>query len=284
MKVLTLGGTSVSGKSFARCLAALRPDAAVVDLRRSDVEGTAQSLARIEEIQERLRHAISEHSPTHIINFLGSISNDFAADLRANVQIPQSLLHATAKAAPSASVVLIGSAAEYGSIEDSSRPVEETHPLCPTSAYGVTKAMQSYLIPFYAKHHKLNVKLARTFNILAPGLSSKLFVGRVYEQIAEIRKGSREVIEVGPLLDERDYISADLACRDYLRILLHGSAGEVYNVCSGDPISMERLLARILEQEGLLKVEVVRLSSIPRSGVPRIFGSRAKVDRLKSIE
>jgi nucleoside-diphosphate-sugar epimerase len=280
MKIVTLGGTSVSGQSFTKYVTSLQPDWNVEDITRSEIEGCAPTLASIDEIGIRLFEALQERQPSHIINFLGSISNDFSTCFRANVQIPEALLSAAVRAVPTASIVLIGSAAEYGQIKEPSQAVTEETPLHPSSVYGVTKAMQATIVPFYASRFKLNVKLARAFNILAPGLSANLFVGKVYEQIAKIRRGELKHLEVGPLLDKRDYISADLAAGDYLRILMQGSPGQVYNVCSGFPVTMAELLQQILKEESLENVRIVIDASIPRSPVPCIFGSRQKVDAL----
>ncbi len=279
---MILGGNSVSGKNFKEFVSSRNPSSTFIDVKRSDVEGASYSSGRLPDLNEKLFEIVSSYKPTHIINFLGSVSQDFAVGLRANVEIPQALLEAAVKVAPTSSIVLIGSAAEYGQIKNPSRAVRETEPLVPVSVYGTTKAMQSLLVPLYANRFKLNVKLARTFNVLAPGLPPHLFVGRVYEQIENIRTGRQTEIRVGPLTDERDYISAHAASSDYLQILLHGAPGETYNVCSGYPITMGELLEQILSQEGLVDVGVVQDTAIARSPVPRIFGSREKVNALSA--
>ena len=47
-----------------------------------------------------------------------------------------------------ARVLLVGSAAEYGRIEEADNPVSEAHPLRPISIYGLTKVMQTTLMAY----------------------------------------------------------------------------------------------------------------------------------------
>ena len=280
MRLFLLGGSSVSGQGFSTTFREHYPKADIINLNRSELEVRGDGLSAAPVLKERLIQALKDVAPTHIVNFLGSFSNEFATDLLANVVIPHALLDAAVCSTPQASILLIGSAAEYGRIADPDDPVCESDPLAPVSVYGLTKMMQSLLVPFYAERFSLNVKLARTFNILAPNLSTRLFVGRVFQQIEEIKAGARTAIEVGSLDDERDYISLQDATRDYLRILVHGGRGEAYNVCSGKSTKMLDLLKMLLEEAGLPNVAIQRDETVSRSTVAKIFGSRQKLDSL----
>jgi GDP-4-dehydro-6-deoxy-D-mannose reductase len=283
MRLLLLGGSSVSGQGFSATVREHCPHAEIVNLNRSELEVKDAGPSAASLLKERLIQTLNEVAPTHIVNFLGSFSNEFATDLLANVVTPHALLDAAVCSTPQASIVLIGSAAEYGRIANPDNPVSESDPLAPVSVYGLTKMMQSVLVPFYTERFSLNVKLARTFNIIAPKLSTRLFVGRVFQQIEEIKAGERAAIEVGSLDDERDYISLQDATRDYLRILLHGAKGEAYNVCSGKSTRMLDLLKMLLDEAGLPNVAIKRDESVSRSMVPKIFGSRQKLDSIHPL-
>ena len=280
MRLLVLGGSSISGRGFSSSVRTRYPTAEIIDLNRSDLGtpgGLPSTAAMLKEI---IRRTLNDVRPSHIVNFLGSFSNEFGTDLLANVVIPQALIDAAVDAAPKSSILLIGSAAEYGKIQNPDLPVSELTPLAPLSVYGLTKMMQSLLVPFYATRFSLDVKLARTFNILAPNLSQRLFVGRVYSQIQEIKAGTRTCIEVGNVEDERDYISLERASEDYLKILTRGVRGEVYNVCSGESLKMLKVLEMMLSDAGISHTELKTDASIPRSAVSKIFGSREKIDAL----
>jgi GDP-4-dehydro-6-deoxy-D-mannose reductase len=281
MRFVVLGGSSVSGQQFCATVRRFHPAADVVIFNRSDLDIVTDGMA-VTALKNAFCRIFRKENPSHVINFLGSFSNEFEQDLVANVVVPQALLDAAVDSASQASILLIGSAAEYGKVANANVPVCELEPLAPVSVYGLTKMMQSLLVPFYAAHFSLDVKLARTFNILAPQLSPRLLVGRVFRQIEEIKAGSRMFIEVGALDDERDYISVERAVEDYLAVLTKGKSGEVYNVCSGQATKMIDIVQLMLADSGLLNINVKIDEASPRSSVPKIFGSRKKLDALRS--
>lgn len=284
MKLLVLGGTSASGKEFMVAFRRYFPSAPVCDVSRLELFSEFSNYSLCSSLHEVILGRVADFQPSHIINFLGSFSNDFDTDLIANVVVPRALLEAASSSAAQASIVLIGSAAEYGIPLDPISPVDESHPCRPLTVYGLTKHMQSLLACQYAtRKTPINVKLARTFNIISKELSDKLFVGKIYRQIEEIRAGKRCEITCGWLDDVRDYLPISQAVDDYIRILLYGSPGETYNVCSGNPITMRRLLTEILTQEGLLHIPIISSQSSHRSNVAKIYGSRAKLDRLPKL-
>lgn len=283
MKLLLLGGSSVTGRGFSDTVKRHHPASEIISLSRADIGVQPSSSSSLIGVKERLEETLKHLAPSHIVNFLGSFSNDFSIDLVANVVIPQAILDAVVSTAPRASILLIGSAAEYGRIEEPDLPVSESMRLAPVSVYGLTKSMQSILVPFYAQRFSVNVKLARTFNIIAQKLSPKLFVGRVSHQIEEIKAGKRTSISVGSLNEERDYISLDDATTDYLRILQHGNAGEAYNVCSGSATKMRDILNIMLAEADLSGVDVHEEVDLSRPAIPKIFGSRKKLDSLPIV-
>jgi GDP-4-dehydro-6-deoxy-D-mannose reductase len=93
--------------------------------------------------------------------------------------------------------------------------------------------------------------MARTFNLYGAGMPTKLFVGRLYEQIEAYRAGRISAIVVGNLDNQRDYVRVEVAVRAYALIMERGKAGEVYNVGSGASIRIRDLLRCILEVNGL---------------------------------
>jgi nucleoside-diphosphate-sugar epimerase len=280
MKLLVLGASSPSGRAFVEASRIVFLNDSHSAFEKRDLLSQSPKQGSGKQIVETISEKLASARPTHIVNFLGSFSNDFETDVQANVVIPQALLEAAKRVVPRASILLIGSAAEYGNPLDPLHPVHETHPCRPLSVYGVTKHMQSLLVTHYAATTDLSVKLARAFNILSPMSSERLFIGKIYRQIEEIRSGVRKAVQCGDLSDVRDYYPLEYVINDYLKILLRGETGEVYNVCSGSPITMRQLLEDILTREGLAGTPVVIDESLPRSVVPAIFGSRTKVEAL----
>ena len=91
------------------------------------------------------------------------------------------------KFAKKSRVLLVGSSAEYGNIEEGESPISELHPLNPTSIYGLTKIFQTHLMRLYVELHGLDIVMARVFNLNGKGISDKLFIGSLYKQIKDFK-------------------------------------------------------------------------------------------------
>jgi nucleoside-diphosphate-sugar epimerase len=129
-------------------------------------------------------------------------------------------------------------------------PVREDRVLRPVSVYGMTKAWQTQLAGLYAARG-VDVAVARVFNLEGPGMSERLFVGRLQKQIQEVLAGSRQVIELGPLDATRDYLSTAEAAEQLLAIAAYAPAGSIHHVASGVPVTMRALMERMLAASGL---------------------------------
>ena len=202
--------------------------------------------------------AIRGFEPQAIYHLAGSFSNEYDQDYQANVILAKQVLDAVRTESPVSRVLLLGSAAEYGAVGPGENPVAETHPLRPVSIYGLTKVFQTHLMQLYHALYGLDVVLARPFNLLGRGLSERLFVGRVYGQITELKAGKIRKILVGNLQSRRDYLPIEQAVGHYRTIMARGVAGEVYNVGAGVSVGLEALLKEILQSEGLTMADVER--------------------------
>jgi GDP-4-dehydro-6-deoxy-D-mannose reductase len=217
--------------------ASRRPDA--TDAVRLDVCDTDSIAAVMREVQ-----------PSLVLHLAASFSDDLDEARAINVDAARHLLDSAMKGAQPCRVLLVGSAAEYGAVDPRENPVREDHRLAPVSTYGLTKAWQSLLAGAYAARGA-DVVVARIFNLDGPGMSERLFIGRIERQIRELRAGGRTAIEVGALTAVRDYVAIEAAARQVLAIASDGARGEVYHVASGAPVTMQDLLARHLAQHGV---------------------------------
>lgn len=196
-----------------------------------------------------VRRLLERTRPDHLYHCAGTFANDWATDLPANVTSTGNLLAAIADLGLPTRILLIGSAAEYGHAP--AGPIPETTPLRPVSVYGLTKVLQTQLMEFAHRQRGVAVVMARTFNLLGDGISTRLFPGRVAEQIDAFKAGKTDRIRLGNLESRRDYLPVTQAVAEYERILIHGAAGEAYHVASGVPLRMRDLLERMLKAHGL---------------------------------
>jgi nucleoside-diphosphate-sugar epimerase len=221
--------------------------------------------------------------PDRIYHLAGSGSGDFERDRAVNADGTRFLCEAVRGVGLRPRVVVIGSAAEYGLVEPAENPVSEARVLRPVTVYGLTKAFQTQIAAFYAAHHAVDIVVARLFNLLAPGVSESLFIGRAERLIARYRRGEITRLEFGNLSSTRDYVDGDEAVDQLLLIADKGAPGEVYHVASGRPVTMRDLLARLL-REASIGPDVVREApeQPTRMGtdVPVIYADTSKTRAL----
>ncbi|MDF3034819.1 MAG: rmd, GDP-4-dehydro-6-deoxy-D-mannose reductase [Paucimonas sp.] len=277
--VLVTGASGALGQAVMR---RLREDAncrSVAASRSSDdVALDLCDPAQISAVIERVR-------PNLVLHLAAVFGDDFELAYAVNVEATRRLLTAVYEASPATRIVVAGSAAEYGVIRPEENPVREDRVLAPVSTYGLTKAWQTQLAGLHASRGA-NVVVARIFNLVGPGMSERLFIGRVQKQIGEVLNGYRSAIELGPLDAIRDYVSTDDAVDQLLAIAAHAEPGSVHHIASGIPVSMHELLRRLLEKSGL-DMTIVRSSnaSTNRTGydVPEIYADMTRTMKLMNL-
>lgn len=280
MKILVLGSNSTSAAAFIKYASQLKSVEIIGASRSEHTLNFGVKNFKIAFETSDLESLLKQTLPNCIVNFVGTYSNNFAVDLFANLEIPQRLFDAIVRVDKGIQVLSIGSAAEYGHVQSEDNPIAEDHILNPVSIYGLSKVMQTNLSQFYFKNHGLNVKIARTFNLLDENLTDKLFIGNLHKQIRALKLNALQKIKLGSLDDFRDYISMEDAVQDYMNIILYGEPGHIYNVCSGQKIRMRELVEQVLASRNINMDMVEENKMAYKSRVPIIFGSRKKVDLL----
>lgn len=282
MKILITGAAGCSGASLIPLLAANTAN----DLVLTDVSTVNTPSWKSCDLTDAIAvNALLEYvRPRQIYHLAGSFSNDYETDYRVNVLAAKNLFDGCLKLRLECRILLIGSAAEYGMIAEKDNPITELQLLNPVSIYGVTKAMQTQLMKYYFYVHNLDVVMARTFNLIGKNMSSRLFIGRLYEQIEKYKNGEIHKITLGNLNNMRDYLSVDDAVRSYQTIIDMGATGEIYNVGSGVPITIRELLLNVLAENGLSMdcVEISIPSVVNKLDVPDIYADIGKLRKLAS--
>lgn len=143
-------------------------------------------------------------------------------------------------------VVLASSAAVYGQAE--SIPLKETLPLSPLSPYAMSKQTNEVFADLYTRVYDLPVVALRYFNVYGPRQSPDsdyaaaipIFVRRILDGKTPVIYGDGE--------QWRDFIYVEDAVRANLLAAEHPStAGNVYNVSTGEPTSILNLLYALAE-------------------------------------
>jgi GDP-4-dehydro-6-deoxy-D-mannose reductase len=140
-------------------------------------------------------------------------------------------------------LVVACSSEEYGLIDESALPVNESCCFNPLSTYAVSKVSQDMLAYQYHKSYNMNIVRVRSFNLTGPGRSPNYALSSFAKQIADIEKGlCANTIFVGNLDVKRDFTDVRDAMKAYHQMALKAKSGTVYNVCSGKAYSLKELL------------------------------------------
>jgi len=284
-KILLTGGTGALGRAVIARMNQLGGYQVITAGRQCVNDSVAHMHCDVCN-HEQLTAVFDQAKPDVALHLAATFSGNLDEAYATNVAPAKHILDLVQYSGLNTRVILIGSAAEYGAVRVDENPIRENRVLTPVSIYGVSKAWQTQLLGLY-RRQGLNVVCARVFNLLGPGVSGRLFAGRLQNQIDEVLAGEKSMIEVGSLTAIRDYISTDEAAKQLLAIAMHGESGEIYHVASGIPVTMREILMRQLEESGLASSIVQEsngLSNHRGYDVPAIYADVTKTKQLFAAE
>src|SRR6185436_7051616 len=150
------------------------------------------------------------------------------------------------------------SSEQYGLVLPGETPIKETNPLRPLSPYAVSKVGQDYLGYQYFQSYGLKVVRTRGFNHTGPRRGQVFVTSNFCSQVAAIELGLQEpVIRVGNIEAIRDFTDVRDMVRAYWLAVTKAKPGEVYNIATGEGISIQALLDKILALSTVeVKIEV----------------------------
>ncbi len=280
MKALITGITGFVGRHLERFLK-----------DKAEVYGTSRAnrsenhIFRVDfQSETEIAELMNKLEPTHIFHLAGLSSvkdswerkTDF---IEANVMGTIHLLEAVRKTNRGIKVVTIGSSEEYGKIPPELDKVSEEMRLDPSSPYGISKSAVSMLAKLYHESYGLDITHARPFNHIGPGQRQGFVTTDFAYQIALINKGKTKTaaMRVGNLKVARDFTDVRDIAEAYYLLACSGTAGEIYNVCTGKGVYIEEIL-EILSNFSDKKIEYeVDPARLRVADVPRLVGNPEKL-------
>jgi GDP-4-dehydro-6-deoxy-D-mannose reductase len=182
-----------------------------------------------------------------------------------------------ARAAGVRRVLVVGSAEEYGLVEESRGPLTEDAPLRPFTPYGASKVAGSFLALQAFLGTGLETIRVRAFNHTGPGQLPRFVVPALAHRIALTERGGGEHIAVGNLDPVREVNDVRDIVRAYRLLVLRGTPGDVYNVCSGVGVAVREVAQRLLARaERPLELRVDPALARP-ADVPVLVGDPSKL-------
>jgi GDP-4-dehydro-6-deoxy-D-mannose reductase len=170
-----------------------------------------------------------------------SVSWERAADVwRVNAVGTVNVLEAVRDEAREARVLAVSTGEVYGL--SSGRPTPEDAPLAPVSPYAASKAAAEIACERAGRADGLDVIVVRAFSLVGPRQSDEFAVGSWTRQIVQLEGDGGGVLRVGDVSVERDLTDVRDACRA-LRLLLDPAVpAGTYNVASGQPVALSRVV------------------------------------------
>ena len=257
MRVLITGASGFVGRHLIAALASL-PDKP--DIVACTYGERASGLLDAREIPldvtdaERTLAVIQAEQPTHVMHLAGiSVISQANRDLRktwdVNTQGTLNVALAIKEGAPTCRLLFCSSAQVYGGSFRSGKPLAEDAPLDPENIYASSKAAADVLVGQMAKDGLRAIRL-RPFNHTGPGQSRELVVASFAAQIAAIECGEQEpVMKVGNLAMRREFLDVRDVVDAYVRSIERFdklSNGAVFNIASGDAVSIQAILEMLL--------------------------------------
>jgi GDP-4-dehydro-6-deoxy-D-mannose reductase len=200
----------------------------------------------------------------------GSWDDAFGA-WRANVDGTVNVLTAVRAEAPGARVLFASTGEVYGNA--SRIPTPEDERVAPVSPYAASKAAAELACGVSG----LDVVITRAANHEGPGRDERFAVGSWTRQLARLEADGGGTLLVGDLSAERDVLDVRDVCRVYRLLLDRSVPAGTYNVASGEPVAMARVL-ELLVGLARVPVSVQRDESRMRPiEIPRLAGDPSRL-------
>jgi GDP-4-dehydro-6-deoxy-D-mannose reductase len=245
MRALVTGASGFVGRHLCDHLAALDDDVVGTDraphdesvvLDILDPEGAASVLADVK--PEVVYHLAGWAD-------VGASWTHPQEALRANAEGTMNVL-AACRAAEVQRVLVVSSADVYGIVAEDDLPITEAHPLQPVSPYAASKAAADFLAVQATCGYGQEVVRVRAFNHLGPGQGEGFVASAIASRIARNELDGGDEVPVGNLAARRDFTDVRDVVRAYRLLVEQGTPGDVYNVCSGKAVAVQRLADRLL--------------------------------------
>lgn len=229
----------------------------------------------------------TETRPDAVIN-LAAISHvqqasaDPSRTWEVNLLAPVRLLHEAqaqrARGVVDPTILLVGSAEQYGRQPESAVPFGEDTPQLPLTVYGATKTAQEVAGMQAHRATGLRVVAARPFPHSGAGQEPRFVIPAMVSRAEALRaKGSTEPMLTGNLTPIRDFLHVSDVVAAYIALLQSGRPGTAYNVASGTGLSVRDVSERVLARVGLtaeLKEDPALVRAVE---VPVLVGNAARL-------
>jgi GDP-4-dehydro-6-deoxy-D-mannose reductase len=205
--------------------------ASAVDRARPDA---VVHLAAISHVPDAMRDPVRAYE----VNTLGTV--------RLLVELVR--LRGTGAAEPTA--LIVGSSEQYGRHELDAMPLAEEAQQRPLTLYAASKVAQEVAALQLFRSEGVRVVCTRSFNHSGAGQPEQFLIPALVRRALDLPE-SGGVLSIGNGDTIRDFLHVSDVVDAYLSLLETGVAGETYNVCSGEGLSVLALARLVLQRVGV---------------------------------
>lgn len=176
-------------------------------------------------------------------------------------------------------IIFASSAAVYG--EPMYLPLDENHPLNPTSLYGVSKMYAEKIGFSYYKNYGLPFTAIRIFNNY--GERQSKFV--MFDLLKKIYKKTDVLHVMGTGEQVRDYCYVLDGVQCFIKAAENDtSTGEAFNLAGGSPIKIKDLVTLLIDITGLKKNKVIYSGKSWPGDIKQLVGDTTKSKNILGFQ
>ncbi len=280
--ILVTGGIGFLGRHLVDALLALHKDVVILDNLSTALNATAPPGAtlirgEIRDPQSAIQAVQGAELIFHVAanaNGTLSVENprcDFETNALGTFNVLEAALRAGVKR-----FVYLSSASVYGRPQRS--PMDEEHPTKPFVPYGASKLAGELCCRAFFEAYSLPVVTARPFCVYGPGENPKTALVEVSRYL-RWHLNDRPIPIIGdPDRKTRDFVHVSDAVQGLLLIADKAEAGEIFNLGSGQEVSM-RQLVEIIGSVTRQTPEIEEISHVTEDTY-RLVGDISKIRSL----
>lgn len=249
-KILVTGGKGFIGTNLVNKLKNLGASVSTYDLSDGlDVQNESQ----LKDFIKRKFDVIY-----HLAGLSGSKTSNKAKleFIKSNTLASITLFNLVTKYSPKTKIIISNSRLEYGNPQY--LPVDENHPILPTTIYGLSKLATTQLAIIYNKKNDLDVTIFRTSNAYGPHSNLKFFGYNVINYFVNLALANKILNIYGEGKQERDYIFIDDLIEAFLLAIKDRAKGKIYNLGFGKGIKIRDMAKIIVEKIGKGRLKFVK--------------------------
>ena len=279
MKVLVTGANGFIGSEVVRTLVEAGHEVVALDRPAASAERLTAVADRIERVaidldeSPAVRALVEAARPAALIHLAWYanpvdylVSHANLASLSATARLVEAVLAAGCR-----KLVLAGSCVEY---QPHDRALREDDPLDPGTLYGACKQAAWLVTKALAASAGAELAWARVFHLHGPGEDPRRLIQWV---ASELRAG--RPVELTDGSQVRDHLHVADVASGLVTLLAAGASG-AYNVCSGEPVALKKVLQTVGEIVG--RPELLRFGARPhRQGEMMFLAGDSR--RLRSL-